>query len=161
MTLSLLRVDERLIHGQVVVGWGSELAPDHYVVIDEALAASEWEQDLYRLGLPDGVTVEFVGPEGAIGLLADWETDERAIIVLTRDLTVMAALGSAGGLDDHEVNVGGLHHAAGRREVLPYVHLDPASEGAVRELEARGVPVVARDLPAARAHRLEKLLDRS
>ncbi|HIC54769.1 MAG TPA: PTS N-acetylgalactosamine transporter subunit IIB, partial [Gemmatimonadetes bacterium] len=52
MTVSivLFRIDERLIHGQVVIGWGHQLRPDRYAVVDDDLADSAWEQDLYRLG---------------------------------------------------------------------------------------------------------------
>ena len=42
----LFRVDERLIHGQVVIGWGHELRPERYVVVDDDLAESPWEQEL-------------------------------------------------------------------------------------------------------------------
>ena len=48
MPIVLFRVDERLIHGQVVVGWGSKLRPDRFLVVDAALATSEWEQELYK-----------------------------------------------------------------------------------------------------------------
>ena len=53
MTVVLYRIDERLIHGQVVIGWGTQLHPDSYLVVDDALAASDWEQELYVLGLPE------------------------------------------------------------------------------------------------------------
>ncbi len=56
------RVDERLIHGQVVVGWGSQLRPDRYLVVDQLLATSEWEQELYTLGVPERIGVEFLAP---------------------------------------------------------------------------------------------------
>ena len=45
MPVVLYRIDERLIHGQVVMGWGPQLAVEHYVVVDDELATSEWEQD--------------------------------------------------------------------------------------------------------------------
>ncbi len=44
MSLDLVRVDDRLIHGQVVVGWGRELKPDLVVLVDDEVAANEWEQ---------------------------------------------------------------------------------------------------------------------
>jgi PTS system mannose-specific IIB component/fructoselysine and glucoselysine-specific PTS system IIB component len=44
MSIVLFRVDERLIHGQVVVGWGAELHPDRIIVVDDEIAHSQWEQ---------------------------------------------------------------------------------------------------------------------
>jgi mannose/fructose/N-acetylgalactosamine-specific phosphotransferase system component IIB len=60
MPIVLHRVDERLIHGQVVVGWGAQLHAARIVVVDDDIAASEWEQDLYCLGLPPEIAPEFV-----------------------------------------------------------------------------------------------------
>ena len=46
MTVQLYRVDDRLIHGQVVVGWGQPLDVEFIVLVDDAVAESEWEQEL-------------------------------------------------------------------------------------------------------------------
>ena len=60
MPITLLRVDERLIHGQVVVGWGERYHVDRIVVVDDELRRSEWEQELYCLGVPPNVDAAFV-----------------------------------------------------------------------------------------------------
>ena len=52
VTLELYRIDDRLIHGQVVVGWGQPLDVGFIVLVDDVVAASEWEQELYRMGVP-------------------------------------------------------------------------------------------------------------
>ena len=54
MTLVLCRVDDRLIHGQVIVGWGQPLGIQRIVLADDDVARSEWEQDLYRMAVPQG-----------------------------------------------------------------------------------------------------------
>jgi mannose/fructose/N-acetylgalactosamine-specific phosphotransferase system component IIB len=62
----------------------------------------------------------------------------------------------AGGVRD--VNVGGIHHRAGRVQHLRYVFLSPEEEAALRELAEHGAVVTAQDVPAARAVPLEELL---
>jgi len=59
MSIELYRIDDRLIHGQVVVGWGQPLHVGFIVVVDDAVRASEWEQDLYRMGVPPHIDVVF------------------------------------------------------------------------------------------------------
>jgi mannose/fructose/N-acetylgalactosamine-specific phosphotransferase system component IIB len=78
--------------------------------------------------------------------------------VLTRDVGTMAALAQGGLLRGDEVNIGGIHHAPGRRQVLPYVFLSEVETDALRELAANGAEVSARDLPAARRVPLDQLL---
>ena len=59
MTLELFRIDDRLIHGQVVVGWGQPLDLKFIVLVDDAVATSDWEQELYRMGVPPEMDVYF------------------------------------------------------------------------------------------------------
>ena len=158
MSVVLFRIDERLIHGQVVMGWGPELRPEHYVVADDELSASEWEQDLYRLGLPETATAEFLTVVDARARLEALESDPRRTIVLTRSVSAMEGLAAGGALRGKEVNVGGVHHAPGRTERLPYVFLDAEDEASLKSLEDLGVAVSARDLPSSRAVGLASLL---
>jgi PTS system mannose-specific IIB component/fructoselysine and glucoselysine-specific PTS system IIB component len=158
MAILLYRVDERLIHGQVVVGWGNELHPDRILVVDDELAASEWEQELYALGLPSEITPHFETVESAREHLAEWESDGSRSMLLTRDVRSMARLAQGGVLRGREVNLGGLHYAPGRDAVLPYVYLSPDERDALEELVAGGIEVGARDLPGAKRVSAGRLL---
>jgi PTS system mannose-specific IIB component/fructoselysine and glucoselysine-specific PTS system IIB component len=158
VSVALFRIDERLIHGQVVVGWETEVRPDRIVVVDDGLAGSGWEQELYRVGLPPALAADFVSVEEARSRLGEWQCSEERFIVMTRDVATMARLGAGGLLRGAEVNVGGLHYAPGRRQVLPYVFLSPAEGAALRELAASGAEVSARDLPAARRVPLDQII---
>src|SRR5688500_6020561 len=109
MSIVLFRVDERLIHGQVIVGWGSALHPDRIVVVDDDLAVSDWEQELYAMGLPDELTSSFESVADARDHLPDWRSDALRILVLTRDVSTMRRLADAGAMRGEEVNIGGIH----------------------------------------------------
>jgi mannose/fructose/N-acetylgalactosamine-specific phosphotransferase system component IIB len=158
MPIILRRVDERLIHGQVVVGWGGQLRPDRYLVVDQLLAASQWEQELYTLGVPEGVEVEFVTPEEGRARLPDWRASELRSVLLTRDLATMLELARDGLLNEEKVNLGGLHLGKEREEVLPYLFLDPADRESLREMADEGVLIYAQDLPGSPKVPLENLL---
>ncbi len=147
MSIRLFRVDERLIHGQVVIGWGRRLHPRRYLVVDDALAGSDWEQDLYRLAVEDEAEVEFLGVDDARASLADYEADAVPTVVLTRDLASMSRLSEGGLLDGRSVNVGGLHPGAGRRPVRGWLNLGPDDASHLRSLVAAGADVEGRDLP--------------
>jgi PTS system mannose-specific IIB component/fructoselysine and glucoselysine-specific PTS system IIB component len=159
MPILLCRVDDRLIHGQVVVGWGSKLAIDFIAVVDDELAASEWEQDLYRAGVPEDIEARFVGADAAADLIAEWDESPERGFVLTRDIETMVRLAERDALDRFEVNLGGLHDAQGRRRVLPYLFLSEDDRAALESLRRTGVRVSAQDVPSARKIGLDELLE--
>lgn len=161
MPIVLLRVDERLIHGQVVVGWGHTLHPDRIVVVDDDLAGSDWEQELYLLGLPPGVEAEFDRVDQARARIADWRDGDARILVLTRDLATMGRLVEGGALRGEEVNLGGIHYAPGRSAVLPYLYMNDSERDEAERIFRSGVDVSARDLPGARRIGLPELLGRN
>ncbi len=158
MAIVLFRVDERLIHGQVVVGWGTTLHPQLIVVVDDELAGSPWEQELYVLGVPAQMEASFTSVTDAQARLVEWERVPTRVIVLTRDVRSMRRLLEGAPLRGAEVNIGGLHFAPGRRAVLPYVYLSDDERAEIVRLAEQGVDVSARDLPGARRVDLAHLL---
>ncbi|HUH12295.1 MAG TPA: PTS sugar transporter subunit IIB [Longimicrobiales bacterium] len=150
MPIILYRVDERLIHGQVVVGWGAALHPTRMVVVDDELAASAWEQELYTLGLPPDIEGVFASVGEARAALEGWEAEDARTILLTRDVRTMRSLMEGAGLDHAEVNLGGIHYAPGRERVLPYLFLSEEERTELRALAAGGARVSAQDVPRAR-----------
>lgn len=157
MSIVLYRVDERLIHGQVVVGWAA-LKPQRMVVVDDELAVSDWEQDLYTLGLPPDLASDFLSVEQAHVRLASLIAGSERVILLTRDVKTMQRLAENGCMRGAEVNIGGIHAAAGRRPVLAYVYLSDDELGQLRSLAAAGVTVFARDLPNGKRVAAEQLM---
>ena len=157
MAIVLFRVDERLIHGQVTVGWGGPLHADRIVVVDDDLAASPWEQELYCLGVPPEMEARFLAVDQARRELPAWRAEGRRVIVLVRDVATARALAEGGALRGEELNLGGIHHAEGRERVLPYLHLTADERSTLRGMAAEGVEVSARDLPGSRRVSVDEL----
>ena len=163
MPVELYRIDDRLIHGQVVVGWGRPLDIGFIVLVDDEVAASDWEQELYRMGVPPEMEVVFLSADDAARAHARFRADPRPGIVLTGDIATMRRLVDAVARTDgagaiRQVNVGGLHHRAGRVQRMRYVFVTPDEETALRALAAQGVAVTAQDVPAARPVALDDVL---
>jgi PTS system mannose-specific IIB component/fructoselysine and glucoselysine-specific PTS system IIB component len=148
VSIALYRLDDRLIHGQVVVGWGQPLSCRFIVLVDDEVRESDWEQDLYRMGVPDTMEVIFASVSEATSRLAEWEADPRVGILLVGDIDTAADL--AGRVSLRRLNVGGVHHRPGRVERLRYVYLTPDESAKLKALAASGVDVQAQDVPTAR-----------
>lgn len=150
MSLAVVRVDDRLIHGQVVVGWGQPLGLGFIALVDDKVRSSGWEQDLYRMGVPPGIEAIFASVDEAARRYDDWVKDARIGLVLTGDIDTLIAL-SDKVPKLRRVTLGGIHHKPGRSERLRYVYLTADEVAQLRELTKRGIEVVAQDVPTARA----------
>lgn len=157
MPIVLARVDDRLVHGQVVIGWGRPLAVGRIILVDEGVAASPWEQDLYRMAVPDGIELRFLTPAEAESHLAEWQASPTRTMLLTGAIEPMASLVRAAPEVVRRVNLGGIHHRPGRRERLPYVYLADDELRALESLEQEGTEITAQDLPTTAPVRLRSL----
>jgi PTS system mannose-specific IIB component/fructoselysine and glucoselysine-specific PTS system IIB component len=155
--IELYRIDDRLVHGQVVVGWGQPLDVTYIVLVDDTIAGSDWEQELYRMGAPPEMAVSFESVDSALAHLAEYQSRAGHGILLAGDVDTMRRL-VEGSPSITQVNIGGIHHRAGRTARLRYVFVTPAEETALRALAARGVTISAQDVPAATPIPLEEVL---
>jgi mannose/fructose/N-acetylgalactosamine-specific phosphotransferase system component IIB len=153
----LARIDDRLIHGQVAHGWGRALRPTLLAIVSDRLRADAAQSELYLLAAPEGA-------EGAVAGVAEALTPaflaraQAARTILLFPGTEEPLRLAEGGFPLEEVNVGGLHFAAGKEELLPYVYLDEGDRNRLGRLLALGVRVVAQDLPSNPSHPLGPLL---
>ena len=146
MAIVLYRVDDRLVHGQVVIGWGKQLAADFIVLVDDAVAGSEWEQDLYRMGVPPDIELHFCSAADFAARSEAWRSDTRTGILITPDIDTMVKICRTAP-PVKQVNLGGIHHKPGRNERLPYVYLTDGEFDALEGLEREGTEVMAQDVP--------------
>ena len=144
MSLVLARIDERLIHGQVSIGWVPVLDVDHILVADDEIASDDWERDMVISAAPPEVTVDVLTVAEAARRLS--AAVSGRVMLLVRSLPAFLGLIRLGA-EIKQVNVGGLHYRAGARRFLDYLYLTPEDVDALRGLKAEGVQLSARDLP--------------
>jgi mannose/fructose/N-acetylgalactosamine-specific phosphotransferase system component IIB len=155
MSWLLQRIDDRLIHGQVVVAWGQRLHPRRIWVADDAAAANAWEKDLLATASPGAEVCVVTVAEMAAAWAGESEAAGGAFLVV-RDLATALALVEAGA-SVPRFTLGGLHYAPGKTKVNEYIYLDAADRARARALLARGVALEVQDVPAARAESLVAL----
>ena len=155
MSWSLLRIDDRLIHGQVLVAWGQRLAPARIWVVDDGVAANEWERDMFRESAP-GTDVRVVTVAEAAAAFTTEAGARGGAFLLVRDLATARRLAEAApGARDW--NVGGLHYAPGKDKLSDYVYLDECDRADARVLLGLGARLIVQDVPASRAVELREL----
>jgi len=145
--IALVRVDNRLIHGQILETWLPALRARRVLVADDEAARSPLSRNALTLALPDAIPAEVVPVDGV-----DWvaaAASPELVLVLFREVEALRR-GLGRGLTPAiapKVNVGNVHFGPGRRQITPSVFLREEELLMLRDLAAAGFQVEARAVP--------------
>ncbi|PFG30700.1 PTS system mannose/fructose/N-acetylgalactosamine-transporter subunit IIB [Paramicrobacterium agarici] len=156
MRISLIRVDDRLIHGQVVMGWTQALGIEQILVADDEIAVDETQKQLLLMAVPAGVTADVLTIADS-ATIVNASDSAVSTMVLVRGPAELAALRSAG-MPMSTVNVGNVHTAPERKRLTKEVHASDEEIGIWRDLAAAGVRLEARWLPSSPVTDLGRLV---
>lgn len=155
MGVVLARVDDRLIHGQVTVGWCQKLRPGRILLANNPIAADDWQTQVYGSSVPPEIGVSILSIAESVAYLKGPQARKERILLLTGSLLEMAELIRLGAPVER-VNVGGLHFAPGKKDLLPFLYVDALDLRALRKLEDLGVQVAAQQVPGGREYILTR-----
>lgn len=144
------RVDDRLIHGQVMVGWALVLGIRKIILANDTVAGDSWREEAFR------ILVDSFGEDIELQILPLSEvkdfllscTECEKVMLLVESLADAVELYKQG-IETAELNLGGVHERSGRQKLLPYLYLDSEEMTTILRLSEQGVRVVARDLPGS------------
>ena len=144
MTLKLARIDDRLIHGQVIHGWLPRLDVDLLIVADEQLAGSEEEQLISRVAVPESVDVRFISPAELSGLLDIIETHNAVVLFRTPQAALNAV---EHGFELTRLNLGNLHFEPGKTQLRKTFCCSERELDALHKLLDRGIDMSYQPAP--------------
>ena len=157
MAVQLFRIDDRLIHGQVVIGWAKTLNCQRIVLCDNDVAINEWERELYTSSLLEKMESFYFTTKQTASYLSDNGHDQKCTIVLVKSPKVVLEVIDSG-YKPIAVNLGGLHYTPERKEYLPYIYLSKEDIGDLKSITSRGIPVFCQDIPTGKKYKLDQLL---
>jgi mannose/fructose/N-acetylgalactosamine-specific phosphotransferase system component IIB len=158
MPIALLRIDDRLIHGQVVEGWLPQLGVDLVVVVSDAAAADPVQTALMKMALPPSVGLSVLSVADAPAALSSAQAAARRILILAPGPEEALALLEKGVAVDR-INVGGLHFTVGKVQLGRALFLNEKDKAALRAISARGVRLEGRPLPSDPEENLGSILE--
>lgn len=143
MALRLVRVDDRLIHGQVVAIWLKALGARRIVIVDDKTARDDFVREVITLAAPAGTEVEIHDLAGGIERVKRAATDPEPVFVLVRSPITALRMREAG-VEFPVLNVGGIGAGPDRRPLYRNISASPEELEAMRQLERMGIRVELR-----------------
>ena len=153
----LVRIDDRLVHGQVVVGWGARLHFKRIIVCDAELGKEEWETEIIKGACPTDMEILFLNEEELIRKIDEFESDTIKTIVLIGNVDVLKKL-VALNFPISDINIGGIHYQAGREQLLSYLYLSGEEKQNLKDVLNKGYHLFAQDLPTNKKVELAELI---
>lgn len=147
MSLVLTRIDNRLIHGQVLETWVPYVHADCIVVANDEIAGSPLKRMMMESSVPSRMRVEIGTVDEISVLVASGELDSCKILLLF-GTTADALRAYRNGLVYSRLNLGNLHAGAGKTRLSCTIFLDSTDLDALQQLESAGVVISARCIPA-------------
>jgi mannose/fructose/N-acetylgalactosamine-specific phosphotransferase system component IIB len=152
----LSRIDDRLIHGQVVEGWVNFLKATCIFVADDQVASNAFQRSIMELSVPQGLRVAIGRVEDICGQLRTAALNaDRIILLFSNPADVLRAIRS--GLDCRVINIGGMHYVPGKRKLMDVLAVDDKDLAALKEIAANGIQVNVQTVPTQRPVALEKV----
>lgn len=146
MGINLIRIDDRLIHGQIVEGWMRVVKTEKILIISDELFNKEEEKVLFSLALPFGIEVEYVSVDEAIEIMKKDSFDGKQVMILTESPGPILFL-LEGGVKIGSVNVGGMHFAKGKLPINDSLYVDGNDCDVFEKIAGFGVVIEGRALP--------------
>lgn len=152
-----VRIDDRLIHGQVVEGWVNHLKATRILVADDRVAANALQRSILEISVPQGLKVSIGRVEDICRQVNAVADHERGILLFSNPVDVLRALEA--GLPCHAINLGGMHYVAGKRKLMDVLAVDDADVAAFRAIMKRGIAIDIQTVPTEKPVALGKVFE--
>lgn len=145
MKITLTRIDERLIHGQVMTAWLSVTESKRIIIVDDETYRDEFVQQVLELAAPKSVEVKVLDVESAKEVFNS-DDDERNTIVLFKHPQYVLNLLNAG-VQLEEVELGNMGSKPSRNKLCKMVYVSKEEDAIFNQISEKGCTVFVRMLP--------------
>jgi PTS system mannose-specific IIB component len=147
MNIVLARIDDRLIHGQVVTVWTKEVKCERIIVCNDEVAADAIRKALLTQVAPPGMKASVVDIEKAIRVYNNPKYAEtRTLLLFTNPTDVLRMV--EGGVDIKSINIGGMSFKEGKKQITKAVSVNEKDIEAFKKLHEKGIELEIRKVAA-------------
>lgn len=159
MKVTIFRIDDRLIHGQIVTAWLAHAEAKTIICADDKAAKDEFQQMMLKMATPKGVNLKVLSIDEACSLLANDSSEEKTLL-LCRGTNEAAKIIDY--LPDQTViNIGNLNMKAGKTKILGNVWVDDLDVEGFKQLKNKNIQCEVRAVPSDHSQDIYSLLEKS
>ena len=157
MSIELVRIDDRLIHGQIATTWINDYNIEQVLIVDDNVVQDKMQQSVISMTAPANVKVKVFGVDSFIGIYKKNPIKRRTMIVLTNSIDAYRLL--AGGVQIDYLNVGGMRFLDGRTKIARAVSVTPEEREAFKKIIELGIDVRIQMIPRDEIVEMKNVID--
>lgn len=152
MNINVFRIDDRLIHGQIVTKWIKDAAAKMIMVVDDKAAGDKTQQMILKFAVPSGIKLEILSKEDAVKRVNEDQSNMN-VLMLVRNPKEANALVEMGLKIDRIIigNISNSKSEVGRTKLLDYIYVEPGDVEAIRSLDSKGIKLEVKAIPEEKA----------
>ncbi|MDT2601780.1 PTS sugar transporter subunit IIB [Enterococcus hulanensis] len=153
----LTRIDDRLIHGQVMTAWVKKTRANQILIVDEEVAKDDFMSEILKMSAPSGIDILVKGLMDAVTFLKEQESENKRLIILVKAPVTIEEL-VENGITIDKLVVGGMGAKANRRVLYKNISASDEERTTFKKLIDQGIPVVIHIIPDQKETDLSKYL---
>lgn len=157
--ISLVRIDDRLVHGQVAYGWTSTLEANVILVVNDEAKNDKVRAMALNMAKPQNAKLYIRGVEESGEIVQKFSESQKSnVLVIVKDIEdALTLINNSAGTIKH-LNVGGLRYEKGKKKLTDLVSVDEKEIKQLKEIEKMGIEVEFRMLPRDKRKSLSELI---
>lgn len=156
MEISVFRIDDRLIHGQIITAWIAYADANTIIVADDKAAGDEFQQSLLKMATPNTITLKILSVDDAIAYIQSGEGAGKVLLLMRGPEQALKFIKA--GVQKEEINVGNMNMKKGKTKVLGNLWVFPEDIELIKEIYQNGVKLEVRAVPNERSQDVMELL---
>jgi mannose/fructose/N-acetylgalactosamine-specific phosphotransferase system component IIB len=155
----IIRVDDRLIHGQVTAGWVRPLGIERIILANDKVADDEWEREIYTLAVPSEIEVKILHIPETADFMKNSADNKKTMILINSLQDALKIIEMS--VHITKLNIGGLHYESGKKAFTTYIFLSDEDIKCAKAIISRGVIIEGREIPGSPSVNIENLINKS
>lgn len=139
------RIDDRLIHGQVVTTWVNVHSIEQIIILNDKISADKTQKNILAMAAPQGIKVKAFGIEKFAEVIKTTPITRRTMLLFTTSADVLEAVER--GVEIPALNIGGMRYQEGRERLTKALSVSPEEKAAFQKLLDRGMEITVQMVP--------------
>ncbi|MDB7947123.1 PTS sugar transporter subunit IIB [Faecalitalea cylindroides] len=159
MAIELVRIDDRLIHGQIATTWINDFNIEQVLIINDDVVKDSMQQSVIAMTAPANVKVKVFGVDSFVNVYKKNPIKRRTMIILTNSIDAYKL--AKGGVKFPYLNVGGMRFVNGRTKIARAVSVTPEERQAFKDILKLGINIKIQMIPRDEVVNMEDVIDKN